>query len=571
MNAQGLSQFLKNNSAGVGAGIGAASGIVDSTAKDGMGKSIISNAMKGAAAGSVAGPWGIAAGAAAGIVAGIVKQKGLEKELERVKAENEKKKLDESTQQLAMEQSEELLKEEQMMATGGIVKGKAGIDKVKSKLPVGAFVVPKENANHPVVKNASAMLGYSTADKTKGSADVMLTRGEVVVTPKDVPVVDAMAKAKGMVNGINDLAPNAERSKYKKCGGKVRKHMDDGGLVGLQKTYPNYKIYQRPEDKATNWKAPYYAVNEDGWFRIDESGKIAENPIHPVRERGSVDALNTTFNNGNNAAIDLIREKELKFTPPTVESLPEEKIVEAPIPEPIKVGLGTIEPKTPASGSDPGLLQWKSDPVAFEQKYGSHVPTPGQLDIGTAMGAIQGGLGLAGILASGKNPAENDKPEYKIPEFIMRDVAKLAAKRDSGIDEAVKNSMLKDIETQRQNDLNAGKEYSGGSGVTAFNRAILANTNATAQKGKIALADQELRDKNLDLSIRSNLGLAAMHRTIYEDRFKNKLLDQENWQEKQRAWAGLLNAGITNVVGASQLKKEQKANEAFRKMLYGKS
>jgi hypothetical protein len=155
-------------------------------------------------------------------------------------------------------------------------------------------------------------------------------------------------------------------------------------------------------------------------------------------------------------------------------------------------------------------------------------------------------------------------PEYKISPVIQNDINTLAAKRDKGLDDAVRTSVMNSIEDERTTNVGLAKELSGGSNVTAFNRAILANSNATEKKTKVAAMDQEQRDKNLSASMEGNKMLSSIERTIYEDKMKKKLLDQDNWEKKQNAWGTLLNAGITNVIGASQLKKENENLKALR-------
>ncbi len=535
----GLGSFVKDNSqfktegvgnfAAAGAGLGA--GMIDAIEGDnktGVGQGL-SGAMKGAAAGAAGGPIGMAAGAVIGAATSIIKLKAEQKKQEEIKKQAEKDLLDSNSRDTAATQTADNFEEEQKMFSGGVVKGKGGIDKVAANLPTDAFVVPVKNAKHPVVKDAAALLGLGTADKTKGSNKVMLTKGEVVIAPKDVPVVDKLARIKGMVDGIHGLAPDADTdADGKKCGGKVKKkHMVDGGTVSVKKLKAKYK-FVAPGDATA----------------VDVNGDPANVP-------------SDAFPNPEQALTDkLSYRKMLK---------PGADVLDTPVDG--TVGAGVVTPVNGDATLKDGLT-WQN-PDVFKAKYGEPAVKKEKPNVGTALGIAQGGIGFAGLMATGSSPIEDGLPEYKISPVIQNDVALLAARRDKGLDDAVKNSMERSIENERQTNVGLAKEYSGGSGTTAFNRAILANSNATEKRSSIAIEDQAQRNKNLEASMTGDKMLSDLERTVYEDKMKKKLLHQGQWEQKQEAWGKLLSSGIENVIGSKQLAEAKASNEKLNKIITG--
>jgi hypothetical protein len=338
-----------------------------------------------------------------------------------------------------------------------------------------------------------------------------------------------MARMNGMVKGIHALAPNAKSGTKKKVtGGDVEAPIYSQYIKGLKgdalkKAMAQYEIdnYAFKNPDAAEKEGEKFLTAQYKNHDFEKDGKFP----YPVKPETQSDS-------------------EFQFPNPKFDK-PEDILSVEP-------NDGSYTKKYSDSGSK--MIQ------AIKTEDAKKTKT----DAGTVLGIAQAGMGLAGVMNSGNNPIESGMPEYKISPVIQNDINTLAAKRDKGLDDAVRTSVMNSIEDERTTNVGLAKELSGGSNVTAFNRAILANSNATEKKTKVAAMDQEQRDKNLSASMEGNKMLSSIERTIYEDKMKKKLLDQDNWEKKQNAWGTLLNAGITNVIGASQLKKENENLKALR-------
>ena len=542
------------------AGAGLAGGLIDAIGgeKPSMAMSGLSGAAKGAAAGAAGGPIGMAAGAAIGLATSLIKSNAEAKKAEKARKEKELADLNAEGAILANQQQAAGIKEQNMMKTGGVVQGKGGIDKISAKLPDNAFVVPTKEANNPVIQKATNLLGYKNADKTKGNNDVMLTKGEVVIAPEHVSVVDNIAKQHGM-KGIDDLAPNSKikAAKMLACGGKVKK-METGGPVKKSFTVKDRDL-----------------TNDETKSGFTESQLRGKKTITVEEQK-----------NTKNAFVDykaLAAEKLLQKDKTTSglkcggsvkkhkkRMMKDGGLTDSQLAEKYKFKVSDHENESYITNPD-GTIEYTGNPVASAKVKAKKItPTEkAKSTPGTKLGIAQGMMGIAGLISSGKSPISKGFPEYKISAAILNDVATLSAKRNQGIDSAVRNNIDQTIETNRQEDVGLAKETSNGSGTTAFNRAILANNNATTKRMQVATMDQEQRDKNLNASIDANKMVAGMERTIYEDKIKKTLLDQNQWDQKQGAWGEVLASGIKNVIGSEQLQAEKDANAKLYKMING--
>jgi hypothetical protein len=335
---------------------------------------------------------------------------------------------------------------------------------------------------------------------------------------------------------------------------------DGGGLVGLFDKNKNLSNYYNSGksmelfDRGTNkFKAPYYGKlkNDDGtydWYRIADDGTPSR--IDRNKEAKAYATLDKQY--GNVAGTTYKAPASVTSAPATTQTTNGVQPEVSVNPDSRNGLYDMVKNATVTTGSR------TADPVIKKDNTGA------------ILGTAQAGMGLAGLMTSGNAPIESGMPEYNISPVIMNDVAKLTSRRDQGLDQAVKDSIEKSIESERQTDVGLAKEFAGGSNVTAFNRSILANTNAQTKRNAISVADQEQRDKNLSASMEGNKMFAGMQRTVFEDKYKNKMLSQDNWEKKQNAWAALLSSGIQNVIGSKQLENERQSNNRLREMIYGK-
>ena len=103
-------------------------------------------------------------------------------------------------------------------------------DSVKTKLPIGSFVVPSENADM-AMGLGKALFGWKDGQTMNGTSGagrkVALSNKEVVFSPMEV---NAMETA-GI--DIAKLAPKSEFTKEAKCGGRLKRL--EGGFIEMAK------------------------------------------------------------------------------------------------------------------------------------------------------------------------------------------------------------------------------------------------------------------------------------------------------------------------------------------------
>lgn len=176
-----------------------------------------------AGAGAAFGPWGAAIGGVAGLGLGVT---------ESIMGQN----AEEAAAKAAEEQAAKQKTYNNSLAAymsrpagykdGGKIKGKKGIDKQPMKADGGGFIVPRENAQE-AMKIGKKYLGWKngeTASKSTGDTNLKVTDGEVYFTPEEYD----MLVGKGI--NVDALAPNAESTLQKKCGGAIKKMINGGGV-----------------------------------------------------------------------------------------------------------------------------------------------------------------------------------------------------------------------------------------------------------------------------------------------------------------------------------------------------
>lgn len=485
---------------------------------------------------------------------------------------------------------------------GGKIKGKgtAKSDSIDMKAPDGSFIVPAENTNQ-AMDLGKTFLGWdeaTTVKRTLGGTDIKVSDGEVFFTPEEVGVLRYHNV------DLNELAPNAKPENKMAKGGfslspeKAGKMADEGIAHGKPITKKQEKFFRavehgfvpdrlstgglsRKKDYVSS-KKPYPSVASK-----DFAGKKRSYPI-PTRA-DAIDALRLAGLHGRSDIRAKVYKKypglKKKAEGGEVNSFADggwkydidkdlvisndgtmaydNKGIEYRIDQEGRYNY--FGPKTAYGKSlykefnenEPPLKleKWmtdtdafkesdntkKGDKDAFKRKWYDFAPE--------IIGSLQTAGGAYGLMQAGKKP---DLTVSRSLKQLSSEVRRLA---QFGYEPAVLNALDNQIEKARR-DTNRAITAGGGSPMEVM--AKLQNTLSTTidKKAGILFADAAEKARKFSDVIKVDMVKAGQE-------FDIQKINLDDWYKNQEVWSEVLAAGVSNIIGARQLKDEQDTQRAI--------
>lgn len=162
------------------------------------------------------------------------------------------------------------------------------------------------------------------------------------------------------------------------------------------------------------------------------------------------------------------------------------------------------------------------------------------------LGALQAAGGAYGLLAAGRKP---DMQVSKTLKKLSSEVRKLS---EFGYEPAVLNALNAEIENTRRN---ISRSYTDSGNVSGLERMAGLNTLLSTtidKKAGLAFADAAEKSRKYADVLRIDTMKAGQEFDI------NKM-NVEDWYRNQEVFASMAAAGVSNIIGARQLKAEQDA------------
>jgi len=160
-------------------------------------------------------------------------------------------------------------------------------------------------------------------------------------------------------------------------------------------------------------------------------------------------------------------------------------------------------------------------------------------------GAVQVGAGIAGTIRAGQ------MPDINVSTSLKKLAAEQRKEAQYGLEPGAKDAMLIQAEKARRDTTNAIVNRGGGSAELMSNLQGILSTTIN-KKFDIELSDVAEKARKKSEYARTTYGIG-------EQEFNVQQIALQNWRELQDVNAGLLNAGISNIVGARKLKAEMEA------------
>jgi hypothetical protein len=157
-------------------------------------------------------------------------------------------------------------------------------------------------------------------------------------------------------------------------------------------------------------------------------------------------------------------------------------------------------------------------------------------------GAIQIGAAGVGLAKAGR------MPDVNVSESLREITTQARQESQYGLEPGTKTAMQNQAEKARRDVTNAVVNRGGSSAEVMANlQGILSTT--TDKKFDIELADsaEKIRKKSIYYDLKTKMG---------DQEFDIKKMSRQDWLQMQEVNAGLLSAGISNIVGARKLKME---------------
>ena len=531
------------------------------------GKSILSGAAKGF---GVAGPWGALAGAA---VAGLGRMFGAAKR----DAQREEATRDWSN--AWSKSTAEGLRSTGYKKGGKITgKGSAKSDSIPMKAKEGSFIVPAENSS-VAEELGRSYLGWDKkekAAKNNGGTDIKVSDGEVMFSPEEVQVL----KYHGV--NLDELAPKAEEKIGMKKGGGVKKFADGtsyGGRSGNQ-------VFRMPigrggvrilptEEELLTWAQQNPNESRTGDRGIWKPALSTGRGGIPVARMKKEDKPNYGGRGGSNGNPTHSGGR-FGINPISLESLvdpltPEEQKVAEAISKPsvkkkLEANLSGLEYKAPSGGDlnipfTAGSLNVPkeynikfsnpADQPVSNPKPGTVTPPPVDEDTPTWLknvpelaGALQAAGGAFGLIQAGKQP---DLTVSRTLTKLSGEVRRLA---QYGYEPRVLNALNTEIENTRRNLSTVINNQGSNSGIEQMAKLNSLLTTTIDKKAGLAFADAAEKSRKWSDVLKVDAMKAGQEFDI------NKI-KVEDWYRNQEVFASLVSAGISNIIGARQLKSEQ--------------
>ena len=396
---------------------------------------------------------------------------------------------------------------------GGVVTGKSGVDTNARQVKPQSFVIPKESASNPVVKKIAKQLGLmKPLPKKTGDTPVKLTKGEILVPPNKTKTFDSLLKVKG-IKGLASLAPNADNTSIGKA---------YGGWTNDKETRMSFLENQK---KRTSEEEQEYSDLTKAWNDREKNAK-AENM-----------AKYTTDENAHKGSYPNFNDTNLQQQYDNISGLNRTM--------PIK-GNGPAGSKSPTS-NDPSR-------TAKEKSGNGNYLAEGIL---SGVQGVMSGVAMAGM---GKAPIMNESDWNEITRPSETPLANnalslLRMSSTYGINPNTESNMMKQINEMAANSV-PSKTLSGNP-AEAFNQSSLASKNAMDAIVNLKAKSAEMQEGKVNEFAKAELGFQPV---MLEQDNANKLMKlrkmsmkQDLWDKENGAYAGLMNAGLSNAFNASRM------------------
>jgi len=509
------------------------------------GKSILSGATTGF---SVAGPWGAVAGAA---VAGLGRAFGAAKR----DAQREEATRDWSN--AWSKSTSEGLRSTGYKKGGKITgKGSAKSDSIPMKAKEGSFIVPAENSS-VAEELGRSYLGWDKkekAAKNNGGTDIKVSDGEVMFSPEEVQVL----KYHGV--NLDELAPKAEEKIGMKKGGGVKK-FDKGSTLGS-----DYYVDEKGVTRLTP-EALEARMGGKGNYTNPKSKKVntltgpgtdwygEHKPFGSLKQSSPIKDPKWSFS--ENAVNNPLTPEEEKVA---------EAILKPSVKKKLEANLSGLEYKAPSGGdlNIPFTAGSLNVPKEYNIKFSNPAdqpvsnPKPGTVtpppvdentptwlkNVPELAGALQAAGGAFGLIQAGKQP---DLTVSRTLTKLSGEVRKLA---QYGYEPRVLNALNTEIENTRRNLSTVINNQGSNSGIEQMAKLNSLLTTTIDKKAGLAFADAAEKSRKWSDVLKVDAMKAGQEFDI------NKI-KVEDWYRNQEVFASLVSAGISNIIGARQLKSEQ--------------
>ncbi len=416
---------------------------------------------------------------------------------------------------------------------GGKIEGKGSgtSDSITAKVKPNSFVVPEKNSDK-AQEIRDAILPGSSSKKANlnqnGGTKVKLSNGEHLFTPNEVEKIENKLGDKV----LDKLAPNSAKAEDISEGEFKEMELAHGGL-----TPEKARIMLHDKSFTTDKQRRYF-----GWV----AGGKAEGGLMGYNDGGRI------------PGIPEIKKREPVTTTTTSKTTKRAPKVSPEYLQMINTSLPTnqVEPGVSVNGSlDP------SAQIGIDQTTGKKASPLDLSKLGNvaeyAIPLLQAGYGLSQLKKLGKRPiGELDKDYLASIGKAQANVDLSNAQAKYGYtpeEQTLINNQNANLTNMQRSD---ARNLSGGSSANAYNmergainesfgrglRAAVENRNLMLQKQGIA----QDRQAYLDSLIANK---ANMSRTLFNDKMNA-------WQQNQQAGAGLLGAGLQNLIGAKRYNDE---------------
>lgn len=200
-----------------------------------------------------------------------------------------------------------------------------------------------------------------------------------------------------------------------------------------------------------------------------------------------------------------------------------------------------IETNNPYTGGDPA--ENTEEPPTLLERITGFMPT--------LAGMIQTGAGIAGMQKAGR------MPDINISTHLKELAAEQRKEAEYGLEPGAKSAMKIANERERRNATNALVSRGGGAGELFSNLQGIMNTAINASY-QTELHDAAEKARKKSEYARTKMEIGAQDMDVQR-------INQQNWKELMGINADLLNAGISNIVGARKLKAEMDALKEIEK------
>lgn len=431
----------------------------------------------------------------------------------------------------------------QHKADGGYIDG-AGTgksDSISANLKASDFIVPVDSPYYTEAKLALQSLGNNgTANKQRGSIPAKISKGELLIPAEQRSDAEKLLIGLGVSGGVEALAPNADYSTNAK---------GDGGDFAYFKEYMDAKPESGYVDESGNEYFYKTIKGEKRGYTITKGGRIYEISKLPIEEQKAIsnktdNAFGGSYQNALGNLNKANQQKKNDYGMPNntdnglgkalQSGLDVNKNTEVKLPY---TGVGNASPKTDTPNDNIG-----SGATSTTSTYtGSKMPS-----LGTISAASQGVLGAINLMTQKSEPNREISPEIKARyDFALQDA-------QYGLHPSQKASIRQDIETNRRSALKSLIQ-SGGirSSGDALNRAMAVNQQANRAELELNVKDAQVQAAKQAVVNGMATRLASEQASVYG-------ANEHKYERDQRSSAGLLRAGINNLVEIDRLNRMTK-------------